>query len=662
MNKRAKRTFNKSVYLSTSLAFSLLLAQSGYAGIKGVRSTSGGGVSSNNSADVVVQTTKAEDVKGVVIEGAGSALCSPDPDKEKYFPLDFFKEISRDGSSLSIEPGPDNKIVVKIPVSIKSCGKFKPILFQDPASKNVTVMMQLENGKTTYSEYLKCLADDNVLKDGTINHDEIPASKYASYSYVFDYSFDKDKDIKKSVKLSYGHPRTFDSGKDSYPPSNGRDEQVKLPDSYCMDAEKIKPQITYLNEGQDVLIGKLKDACRSGDAQKIAEARRSIGNAEALKDIADKLRSELDAGYLAAIKTDKREGGLPKIYEDMARIEDRMNKEKDTMDEKTAKKLANQYADLTKDLNSKFYNPAIMHLDELMSQREKMNEDDPRMKGVDEEIKKINEDVGAFAVKSQTSASGLFTVMEKYAINDSAKQIQDVRYKSLYFGKVYAGPVDANRGKPLTFEQANQKQYAGLQSFDRVLNDWSDQYLVGQGNTFPIQRTEKERTASIDRMNKRWYDYQQNEMKNYNRFCAAGMTGSAQNPVQCAEFAKGIEKRRNAELKRRDQDLLYINGRNAKLARMGQNYNDYQRRKVAEETADNVDPFGSSLATLDDSSFIPYTGPQQSTAFDPNLYNMGVPNGMFVGGNNPGMYNPQMVNPQMQVQPGQYQMPVLPRM
>ncbi len=656
MIKKTKKGIQASQYLAATIAYSLLMSPATYAGITGIRTPGNAGTPAGKaSGSVVVQPGKVGNEKVEIKEGTASVSCKQDPDAATYFPLDFFQHISRDGSSLTFEQRQDNKILVKLPASIDTCGKFKPQLYQDPATKNVTIMMQMEDGKT-YSQYLACLEEKKILVEGKIDHDKIGGKEYSEYSYVLDYSFEKDKDIKKTLKLSYGYPKAF-SGKDGYQASYGLDQSVELPSTLCMVAEKIQPQISYLNKGQDVMIEELKAICKTGDAQKIAEARKSIGNADALKDIADKIKSELDAGYLAAVKQD-----VERIAAKMTKIEDKLNSEKSTMDEATAKKLSREYADLAKELDSKFLNPAIYRLDGLIKQRADLDDEDPRKKTIDDEIKKINEDVSAFSRRSATSFSSLYSVMEKYATTDTAKTIEDIRLKSYLYGKVYAGAVDEKRGKPLTFEEANQKQYAGLQKFDRTLSDWTDQYLVGKGNLYPIQKTERERMAVIDKMNKRYNEYQQNEQKNYMKYCSAGWTGSVVNPVQCKAFMGGVEQRRNAELKKRDKDLQYIKGRNDKLAKMGNNYNEYQqKRQVANETpvGEGYDPNGASYSSFDDNfsdRFPGYNGPQQSTAYDPSLYNMGGNSGAMAMGSM-GMNSPMMVNPQMQVQPGQYQMP-----
>lgn len=650
--------------VATHLILGVLMSNSAFAGIQGVRKPSGdgdsssGASSSNPSDSVVVKSGKPVETKKEVLNtGTASNSCNRDQDTAKYFPLDFFQHISRDGSSLKFELRPDNKVLVQIPASLDVCGKFTPLIHQDSESKNITIMMKLDNDKT-YAEYIKCLQetkvdDKPILADGKIDHDQIPGKSYSEYSYVMDYAFDKKTDIKKSVKLSYGYPVAYD-GKDGYGSTFGFDEKVALPQSLCMKAEKVEAQPVYVNKGQDVLIEEINAVCKRNDSAEIEKARKSIGNAEALKDLADKIKAELDVAYLKAVQTD-----VKRISGEMQKIEDKINKDKN-MDEATAKKEVARYAELTKELDSKFLNPAIYRLDNLMQERTK-TEDAAALKAIDDEIKKINDEVSLFSKRQPTSFANLYSMMEKYAITDQAKTIEDIRLKSYVYGRVYAGPVDEKRGKPLTFETANQQQFEKLQKFDRTLTDWSDQYLVGQGNQYPVKKTEKERQAVIERMNSRWSAYEKKEYQDYNSYCAYGMTGSVKNPIKCQDFMKGQNQRRNTELKRREKDLYYIKGRNEKLEKMGMNWNEYQRKIASREEreADSYDPYASSYTSYEDNfsdRYPEYTSSQYSTAYNPYMYSMGY--------NQPGMmqqqgqYSPYMMNgASMPVQQGQYQMP-----
>lgn len=640
-----KKTFQATTCLTACLATGLMFSQTSIAGIKGIRSGSvSGGMSGQTTSNVIVVPGKMINETVIKKEATGSATCSHDTDSATYFPLSFFQNISRDGSSLIFEKRPDNKILVRVPAILNSCGRFKVEHYQDPITKSVTIFMKLEDGKT-YSQYLTCLEQKKILHDGQIDHDSIPGKEYSEYSYELDYSFSKDKDIKKTAKISFGTPVGFldTVGKDIYPPAYKVDmeETSKVIGPLCMKAEMIQSEMTYINEGQDILLEKMKTACQSNDSQKIAEAKRSLGNADALKDVFDKVKEALDASYLLAIKNDK-ENGVPKILANMQKIEDQFLGEAKTMDEATARKLSKKYADLAKELNSKFIDPSIDRLNSLMKKREDMDSDDPKRDVIDKEIKGLNADIGEFG-KREIRAKVYDTVMEKYAIVDSAKVIEDIRLKSILYSNVYAGPAEG-RAKALTFQEANQKQFNGMKIFEKALIDWNDLYLAGKGNTAPLQKTEKERTAAIDRMNKRWVDFQTNEQKKYQKYCGIGMTGYPSNPVQCQAFSASAKSRLDSELNRRTKDLQYISGRERKLGKMSANYGEYQKREVAADNQQTeIDLYGSSYE-LDPSYY-------NTQAASPYGQFSGAEYGQMRGG---GLNYPGMVNPQMPVQPGQY--------
>ncbi|AUO00098.1 hypothetical protein DOM21_00230 [Bacteriovorax stolpii] len=680
---------NKKI-LAINLLASLLMTESAFARIQGVRTPSTGeskpsnGAATRNSSSNTVKKSEATKEEVITSQANSMASCDGDQDKEKYYPLELFQQLTRDGDSINIEQRAGNKIVVRIPPIINVCGNFLPELRQDKDSKNVTVLMRLvkrdESGKDvdqTYAQFEECLSsyklkgkdgvESPILVDGQLKHDDIPGKLYSENIYSMDYEFDKKADVKKSVTLTFGYPKAYNDPRNGYKPLFGIEDRVKgsVPGESCMLAEKIADDSTFINKGQDVLIEEINAICKSGDAQKIAEARRSLGNADALKDIADKIKAEMDAGYLNAVKAD-----VARIDGELKKIEEKLNKQRDTMDEATAKKEIAKYADLVKELDNKFLNPAIYRVDTLMQKRAGLEDGAPEMKAIDDEIKKLNEEIGQFSKRNPTSFASVYSVMEKYAINDAAKTVEDIRLKSYLYSKVYAGPTDEKRGKPLTFEAANKQQVEKLQRFDKTLNDWTDQYLVGQGNMYPIKKTENERQAAIDRMNSRYAAFEKKEYQDYNSYCAVGMLGSVKNPVKCKEFVSGRDKRMSAELKRREKDLYYIKGRNDKLTKMGTNYNEYQRKVASREEAeaDMYEPYGSSYTSYEDNfadRYPGYYGPTTSTAYDASMYNMGGQSAaMMMGQQQQQMYYPQQQSQMMygQQQGYQYQMPQMNQM
>jgi hypothetical protein len=615
-----------------------------------------------------VRVTEAPKDNFQVVKTSDMTICKMDQDEEKYFPLELFNELSRDeGAGVDIQVRPGNKIVVKIPPTINACGQFTPEFRQDNDTKNVTIFIKLIGTKKetievngvktvvetkdallTHKDLEDCLKEHNIIVDGKIDYDKVPNKGYSESVSAFDYEFDKKKDVKKTVTVSYGYPKSYDSS-DGYKALYGfEDRTPTVPGESCMRAEKIADDTTYINEGREVLIERINAVCMSGNAQEIAAARKSLGNADALKDISEKVAAEMDARYLIEVKAD-----VAAINDKMSKIEDRLNKNKDSMDESKAKKEIAEYASLTKELDRIFLNPAIKRLDNLMLKRAALDDDEsPAARDLDAEIKKINEDVSQFSKRNPTSFASVYSVMEKYALNDSAKTIEDIRLKSYLYGKVYAGPTDDRRGKPLSFESANQQQVKKLSSFEKTLNVWSDVYLVGKGNMLPIQRTERERQGAIDRMNSRYASFEKKELSDYNSYCSVGMLGSVKNPVKCKEFVGGRDKRMQNELKRREKDLLYVRSKNDMLTKMGTSYNDYQRNVASKEAdeAEMYDPTGSTYTNYDDNfadRFPGYYGPSSTTSYDPNMYNMGGVSGSM------NMGQPQMMMAQQQQYGGQ---------
>lgn len=571
------------------------------AGLKGVRST-GSSVSGNSSGatgpevDIHIISPKPTIEKVNIKEGVARASCKQDPLESTYFPLDFFQQISRDGRQLEFEIRENNKIMVKFPPSVDACGKFVPQLVQDPQTKNMTIMIKEEKG-TKYGDYLKCL-EDKKMTDGTnILHDTISGGNYSEYSYVLDYDFDKNADITKTVKVSFGFPTAF-QGKDGYNPAYGFEDGAELPSSMCMKTEKVAPTSLMVNKGRDLILQELSKICQEGNAQRIAEARRSIGNADALKGLVEELQNNLDAGYLIAVKKD-----VDNIFSEMGKIEERISKEGKTLDESTSKKIMSKYAELAKDLDSKFLNPAIFRLDNLMKKRADMNEGEARDK-IDEEIAKLNDDIGAFAKPGHLTA--VYGLMEKYALLDQEKTIEDIRLKSFLYSKVFpsSGRND-KRGKALSFVDANKRQVAGMQNNSVLLAQWLDVYNAGTGDKAPIARTENERKSLIENMNNRWVKYKQQEQTQYQEKCGVGWTGSVKDPLGCQALQQGMKQREEYQLQLRSRDLKTIQAIDTRLGKMAVGYNQYLKQEAQAKIDEsfNMGPVGAASASGADPAF-----------------------------------------------------------
>lgn len=674
---------NKKIVAVNVLA-TFLMAESAMARFETIRpqaqqgSASSSGRSGSTSPGRATQVVKQE---GQKINAATKVSCVPDQDKEKYFPQEMFQSFMRDeGAAFKISVKKNNKVEMHIPPLLRACGDFVPELNQNTESKSVTILMKLigkkpivtmggEDKKTksvtysdkpeelTYADFINCVEDKKILTDGKVDLRNVAGSDYAETVYEMDFEFDKKADIKKTATVSFGLPKAYSDPRTGFKPLFGYDEKAGAVGVDCIEAEKISDEIVFINKGRDVLIEEINIACANQDVARIAELRRSLGNADALSDIAEKLRAEMDVGYLnAALNKDVKE-----IEAKLTEIESEINKNVDKMSEQKAKEKLEEYATLLKRLDEVYINPAIARLDKVVASRSKMKDGSPAAKAADEEIKKLNEGIGRVKNRSNSSLGNLYFVARKYAVSDSHRTIEDIRLKSDLFSRVNDDERTKDR---LTFEEANKQQETGMAKFEKSLTDSMDTYLVGKGNMAPIQKTEKERQLVIDRMNNRMASFQKKELADYNSYCATGMMGSVKNPVKCKDFMSGMSGRQNAELKRREKDLYYIKGRNEKLTKMGESYNVHQRKVAAEEQskADSYDPSfsGATFSPYEDTfneRFPMYSGPSSSTAYDPSIYNMGG-NSAAMGM----MGQQQMYMPQQQMQQGQYQMPQMGQM
>ena len=648
---------NKKMIAINMLATMLITDVAMASRIKGDRPTSTTSSGSGSSANVT--TTSSVDNPYTIGQAAETKSCVSDMDSETTFPLELFTDLARDSNEkVDIQIKSGNKIVVKIPPVINVCGNFKPSTIQDTVTKNVTVMIQLfdTNKKLmSHKDLEDCLKQKGIFVNDKIQYDKVPRNGYTESTTTLEYAFDSKSDVKKDVMISYAFAKSYrDSTGNGYNPIYGlNDNAPQIPNHPCLLSEKIAPATTYINEGAGAWLEKINIACESGDVDRIISVRKSVGNATALTDIMDKVIGEMDVAIISLSKPEAE-----RISNEMAKIETYLNANRDA-EESVIKKQINKYVDLTRELDTKFLNPAIYRLETIMKKRETI--DDPESEeivSIDAEIKSLNEEIGKFSKRNAASFATVYGAMEKYALTDSAKVVQEVRLKSALYSNVYPGKQDRSRGKQLTFESAKKEQTKKMQSFDKTLSVWTDVYLVGQGNTFPLQRAERERQGGYDRLNTGYANFQKKEYTDYNKYCSAGMTGGMRNPAKCNQFMSGRDKRMNLYLKKREKDLYFIKGKNDSLEKMGMSYSVYQRDIASQEAEDNnYEPYGSSFSEFEDlySERFPSYSPTSLSGYQSSMIDYGNMNGMMNLGQTPMMISQQQ---QYNPQPGyQYQMP-----
>ncbi|MBY0414937.1 MAG: hypothetical protein K2Q18_12270, partial [Bdellovibrionales bacterium] len=287
--------------VAVNVMATLLFADVAMAKIEGVRTpgeSHSSSASSSGGKVLPVKVSVAKEEDGKKITSVAEATCSSDQDTAKHFPLEMFKELTRDGNELKVEVKPENKkIIVTIPPIVNVCGRFVPEARQNDVTKNVTVLMSLigkKDGKDvslTYKEFEDCLKEKEILVDGKIDHDKVPGKYYTESKFSMDYEFDKKKDVQKSVSVTFAYPKEFNDPKTGYGAVYGFEDHIAVPGEACMRTEKVAKNTLFINKGKDDYLKELSDICKNGSTQEIANAKNALGNYEALEGIVDQIRA-----------------------------------------------------------------------------------------------------------------------------------------------------------------------------------------------------------------------------------------------------------------------------------------------------------------------------------------------------------------------------------
>lgn len=597
-------------------------------------SDAGGGGTNSSKAGATITQASSETILPDRSKATQVRECKLDQGESEYIPLEMYETLTKHGEPLEISIKDNNLVEVKLNRYLVACGKVIPELEQNPVTLDVMVLLKIQkDGKTLkYSEYLNCLEEKKFVKDEALDHSGIADSNYSSLAYTLPFNFDRQKDIQKTAKVTFGYPYAFSDPVTGYGAKNGFVSQDIVPGSNCMLEEKIASEPVYINKGRDVLLAEIEAICNSGNLDNLKDVLRSLGNMEALRGDMENVRHQLSMRLLESALAESE-----KYMKQMEKIEDKINTSKSEMTEQEARKEINKYVELVKKLDETYLNPAITVLDQLMTERQALidaTEDEDTIAAdlarFDKQIAELNNGIAAFSERNQTAHANIYSMMQKYALNDAAKKVEDVRLKSHFFARVNAGGGDQTRGKPITVETANKEHQKRSKNFTKTLNEWKDVYLVSKGNMEPIHRVERERTQAITRMNSRYQKMEEGLMKDYQSSCKVGMLGTLQNQAKCQRFLGTVQKKREQELRRREKDLYYIKAKNTTLDKMGMSYNDYQNQMAKRELAgeDGYASYGSSGEYHDyDASYSDlyplYDGPTGGTAYGGNMFSFG---------------------------------------
>lgn len=528
------------------------------------------------------------------------------------FPLRALQMLTESGEGISVSgfnhADGQKKITLSIPEYIKACSNFKFEVIQNPSNGNVGVSVVNEfdfeahykeknwevpssfTRMSAYERYEDCLKREGILVTGE-NGLSIKRPEYKERNYGTTVSAPIELDYfdeTKPLSVYFGSPKFL--GKEYGPAYKLRDAEV-LGDN-CLRVEDIDEEGGVLYSSGEAERARLMNICSSGNYDAIRAALNSLGNAH-------ELRSTLESA-LGKAASDR----ASEIYERLSAIEDLFKPSKEDMaegrsvgvSERQAKALGREYGNLLSELNDIVYTPSMRKLNELLQKRELETNDD-KVDEIDEQIKNLNELVGAFNKDhhKESRLGNVYNGLKEYNLQNEAEKIEGFRLKSEFGGRIYEGRNDSRRGKALTIQDADEQIKKKIEYFkETVMKDWDDIYLAKEGNASPVRAAQRRMNSQVARLSSDYQKYQKSEYENYQKYCGRTWYGTVKNPSRCNYFVRGQASRQQKYLRLRERQLRSIKASNTRLVSLDGYYSQAQRAIAAreEQTAIDSDPLG----------------------------------------------------------------------
>ena len=516
----------------------------------------------------------AAQVKDSAVTPEESASCSTG----KALPFFVFHNIMSNPDLLRVEFANEEKtqVRIRVPTYFNACiDEMTPkVHFSD---NNLHFRMEIDKD---YSEYITCLKEgEYVDEDGRPNQEKFAKTiSDDAMNYVYNV---RNFSVDENMAVIFESPFPDDDN-GNVPPVFGTADPRS---SECYLNELVREGGFNLHiSRENVATEWAYDLCTRGGYEQILEGLASLedstlGNAALLRSVLQQALEE------------ERKERIQAIYARLEGINDAFTPSEDDdevpVSESQARRLASEYRRLAREIDEILLQPAKEKLASLI---EEYNEsvDDEKKDALEEEINRITDSIRDFGhMRHEHFDKGL----EEYALIDRARDIEEIKHKSILYERIYAGHPNG-RGRRLSPDSADREVERRLQTFDNILEDWRLAYGAKRGDKRVLQTQRRRVQQANRRMSRTWARYQKNEMNMQKRLCGRSMFSfRMKNPSGCRHFM--------ANSQRRHARAMRIRGRNhAQVMRAESNYNRYStlyeeyNAGRAEDALDGDDYYG----------------------------------------------------------------------
>ena len=512
----------------------------------------------------------------------------------------------------------DNNHIIQF-VNLKEFSEDDLYLSEEEKKEDVSKLIS----KMTMDEKIsRCLVkNEYVVKKGSGYEMDRNSEKF-DYSKSF-LKMQNDMDTNKSSKILFASPvfennnyKTYD-GK-TIDDTEGSWACTKIQD-YGVEKDSEESAKFVFKSDYDKQWDVARAACESAKAGDIYSIERLItkdtGNSSELQ----KKIQDVYARLLSKDLKEKSEKIVTQIEDKLSQIE-KYNDPTNKSHKRKAKKIAREIQALSRQYNSEIAQPAKEVLARSLASYEELEDSDSdatvkKREVLESRIERVTEALSGLSDIEMTD--GVET-MKVQNLHSTGKDLLAAYSNSAELSKVC---LDCDGQQDM--EDAENRIAKRIKKYNKEdKRDWSFVSQAARGKETPMYLTQQLYTNAQKNMQTQYMQFQQNEQKKYQEYCASSMFGGMKNPIRCQYWQNSQGMRTKMFESKMSGLQADVQGYNQKYSYY-QSYYDSAKRRQAEQSDRDIASLQSAGSPYDSFSILgasPTMNPNQSS-----MYNMGTP-------------------------------------
>ena len=477
--------------------------------------------------------------------------------------------------------------------------------------------------KMTMDEKIsRCLVkNEYVVKKGSGYEMDRNSEKF-DYSKSF-LKMQNDMDTNRSSKILFASPvfennnyRTYD-GK-TIDDTEGSWACTKVQDYGIEKDSEDSAKFVFKSE-HDKQWDVAREACESAKAGDIYSIERLItkdtGNSSELQ----KRIQDVYARLLSKDLKDKSEKIVNQIEDKLSQIE-KYNDPTNKTHKRKAKQIAREIQTLSRQYNNEIAKPAKEVLARSLASYEELEDSDSdatikKREILESRIERVTE---ALSGLSEIEMTDGVETMKIQNLHSTGKDLLTAYSNSAELSKVC---LDCDGQQDM--EDAENRIAKRVKKYNKEdKRDWSFVSQAARGKETPMYLTQQLYTNAQKNMQTQYMQFQQNEQKKYQEYCASSMFGGMKNPIRCQYWQNSQGMRTKMFESKMSGLQADVQGYNQKYSYY-QSYYDLAKKREAEQSDRDIASLQSAASPYDSFSILGASPTMNSN--QSSMYNMGTP-------------------------------------